>query len=223
MTLADRAVAHALDRLHTAARGDWRTFFGVLPYLVGGVLRGRSLMKTLSPAQMKNVYMPVSRDEGRFLYAAARAACARRIVEFGTSFGISTIYLAAAVHDAGGGIVYTTEIEPNKCRAAEANLRDAGLDDQVRVLEGDALQTLQSLEGPIDLVFLDGWKDLYIPVLELLRDKLRPGALVLADNVNMRDARPYVETVRDPESGFVSSTLFDGRMEYSCLASRRLS
>jgi len=217
MTLADHAVVHTLDRLHDAARGDWRIFLGALPRLIGVLMRGRSLMRALSPAQMKNTYMPVSREEGRFLYASARAGGARRVVEFGTSFGISTIYLAAAVRDAGGGIVHTTEIEPSKCRVAEANIRDAGLSEQVHLLEGDALKTLQSIEGPIDLVFLDGWKNLYVPVLDLLRDKLRPGALVLADNVNMRDARSYVETVRDPGSGFISSTLFAGRMEYSCL------
>lgn len=187
MSLADPAIEHTLDRLHRAARGDWRTALGAMPRLVGGLLRGRSLMKTLTPEHMKRAYMPVSRDEGRFLYATARTAGARRIVEFGTSFGISTIYLAAAVRDAGGGIVFTTEIEPSKCRAAEGNLRDAGLADQVRLLEGDALQTLRSIEGPIDLVFLDGWKDLYVPVLDLVRDRLRPGALVLADNAPRAD------------------------------------
>jgi predicted O-methyltransferase YrrM len=217
-SLADPNVANTLDRLHTEARGDWRTFVSILPRVARGVLAGRSLMKSITPAQMKNAYIPVSRDEGRFLYATARAAGARRVVEFGTSFGISTIYLAAAVRDSGGGVVYTTEIEPNKCRAAEQNLRDAGLADQVTLLEGDAMQTLRAVAGPIDLVFLDGWKDLYIPVLDLLRDKLRPGALVLADNVNMRDAHSYVEKVRAPSSGFISSTLFGGRMEHSCLA-----
>ena len=132
-------------------------------------------MRSLTPALMKNMYIPVGRADGRLLYTMARGIHATRIVEFGASFGISTLYLAAAERDNGGTVV-STEIEPSKCRAAQENLRRAGLSDTATILEGDALQTLQTVAGPIDMVFLDGWKDLYIRVLETVLDKLPTSA-----------------------------------------------
>jgi predicted O-methyltransferase YrrM len=84
------------------------------------------------------------------------------------------------------------------------------------VLEGDALVTLREIEGPVDLLFLDGWKDLYLDVLALVRPKLRKGAIVVGDNVNLADAEPYARHVRTPDNGFVSTTLFGGEMELSC-------
>jgi predicted O-methyltransferase YrrM len=83
---------------------------------------------------------------------------------------------------------------------------------------GDALETLQEVPEPVDLVFLDGWKDLYLPVLKLLEPRLRPGAVVLADNIHTfrKALRPYVEYVQSGENGFESTTLSisDG-LEYS--------
>jgi predicted O-methyltransferase YrrM len=213
-SLTDRSVVHTLDRLHEQARGDWKHFLSIAPRALFGRMRGRSLMNTITPSQLKNVYVPVSRDAGRFLYALARTTGARKIVEFGSSFGISTIYLAAAVRDNGGGCVITTEIEPTKCRATEKNLGDAGLGGIVEVREGDALETLKDLDGPVDLLFLDGWKNLYIPVLELVQGALRDGAAVIADNTNMADARPYVDRVRSSDR-FSSTPLYDGSMEMS--------
>jgi len=211
--LADPKVAAVLAELHRDARQDLRKAVPVLPRLLIGRLRGRSLMRAITPSMVRRLYLPVSRRDGELLYALARGTGARRIVEFGTSFGISTIYLAAAARDNGGRVV-TTEIEAAKCRAAEANLGRAGLADVVDVREGDALETLRAVEGPIDLVFLDGWKDLYLPVLDVLLPAMRPGAMVAADNVNFTDARPYLDRVRGGD-GFVSAVLPGGRMELS--------
>jgi predicted O-methyltransferase YrrM len=211
----DGPVRDTLDRLHHAARGDFPRLLRLAPAGLWALLTGKSLMKALDPARFKDVYIPVSRTQGEFLHLMARSTRARRIVEFGSSFGISTIYLAAAVRDSGGTVV-TTEIEPSKCRATEANLAAAGLDPYVQVLEGDARRTLPAIEGPIDFVFLDGWKDLYLDVLEIVRGKLTKNALVVADNVNLEDAKPYLAHVRDPSSGFVSTTLYGGRLELSC-------
>jgi len=110
--------------------------------------------------------------------------------------------------------VVSTEIEPAKCRAATGSIRRAGLDDVAQVLEGDALATLPAVPGPVDLVFLDGWKDLYLPVFELLRPKLREGAVVVADNVNFPEVRPYLARVRE-DPGFVSATLPGSHVECS--------
>lgn len=151
-------------------------------------------------------FMPVDRPSGLFLYNLARAQGSRTVVEFGMSFGISTIHLAAAVRDNGAGRVITTELDPGKVRRASAHLREAGLLDAVEVRHGDALETLRDLEGPIDLLFLDGWKRLYLPVLQLLESRLRPGAAVVADDLELfpEQLQTYLEYVRDPSHGYTT-------------------
>src|SRR5690349_9751030 len=93
-------------------------------------------------AAMKDYALPVSREAGLLLYMLARSSGARTIVEFGTSFGISTLHLAAALRDNGGGRLITCEFEPSKVARARANLAAGGLIDLVEVRQGDALQTL---------------------------------------------------------------------------------
>lgn len=211
-----------LARLHTAAKGDRLRFPALLPKLVLGRLAGKGLWDVMTPTAMKDVYMPVNPDQGKLLYLTARSLGAQNVVEYGTSFGISTIYLACAVKDNGGGRVIGTEIEPSKHARATQNLRDAGVSEFAEVRLGDALATLADAPAPIDLVLLDGWKDLYLPILKLLAPRLRRGAVVLADNIFTFRAslRPYVEYVQSGEHGFVSTTLplSDG-FEYSVYVS----
>ena len=218
-SLHSEPVRGVLDRLHAEARGDRWRFLGLAPRLLVGLVARRDLWKeVMTPASMKGCYIPVSREQGALLYLTARAIGARHVVEFGTSFGISTVYLAAAVRDNGGGLVIGSEIEPSKHRQAEANLAEAGLAEVSDVRLGDALETLRDLPEPVDLVLLDGWKDLYLPILELVTPRLRPGAVVLADNIFTfrRSLRPYVDYVQAGGHGFVSTTLHlsDG-FEYS--------
>jgi predicted O-methyltransferase YrrM len=211
-------VRAVLDRLHGAARGDLRRFPLLLPRVVVGFLRGKTFAEAVTPAAMRDFYIAVPRGEGEFLYLTARAIAARRVVEFGSSFGISTLYLAAAVRDNGGGVVIGSELEANKQEATVAHLKQAGLSEYADVRLGDAMETLREVPEPVDMVFLDGWKDLYLPVLELLKPRLRVGAVVLADNIHTfrKSLRPYVERMQSPGGGFVSSTLSisDG-VEYS--------
>jgi len=217
-SLRDPRVRAVLDRLHREARWDPLRFLHLAPRVTLGLLRRRTFAETVSPAAMRTCYIPVSRDQGRFLYLTARAVGAKRVVEFGTSFGISTIYLAAAVRDNGGGIVIGTELEPSKHERSVAHLEEAGLGEVVEVRLGDALETLKEVPQPLDLLFLDGWKDLYLPVLELLAPRLRPGAVVLADNIFTfrKSLRPYVDYVQSGEKGFESTTLrISGGIEYS--------
>ncbi len=157
-------------------------------------------------ALLAEVFMPVDRSGGCFLYSLARTQGSRLIVEFGTSFGISTIHLAAAARDNGNGRVVTTEKEPGKALRAREHLEEAGLLDYVEIREGDALETLRTLDGSIDLLFLDGWKKLYLPVLKLLEPKLRSGAAVVGDDINIfpEELKPYLDYVRDPANGYVS-------------------
>jgi predicted O-methyltransferase YrrM len=181
----------------------------VAPFVVPDFLGLRPVDDSRLSRRMRAVYVPVTRSQGSMLYLVARSIDARRIVEFGTSFGISTLYLAAAVKDNGGGIVVGSELEPSKRGKACDNLREAGLESFADVRLGDALQTLADVEPPIDMVLLDGWKEGYLPILKLLQPKLRPRAVVLADNIfTFRKAlRPYVDYVQSGTNGFASSTL----------------
>jgi predicted O-methyltransferase YrrM len=147
-----------------------------------------------------------------------RAARPAAVVEFGTSFGISTLHLAAAVRDNGTGRVITTELSEAKARAARDTFAAAGLDDVITLLHGDARQTLEGLDASPGLVLLDGWKDLCLPVLRLLEPSLAPGALVIADDIDLEDLQPYLDYVRASASGYVNVTFPDGDegMEISC-------
>ena len=151
----------------------------------------------------KDIYLAVSRETAVLLYMLARNARARSIVEFGTSFGISTLHLAAALKDNGGGRVIGSEFEPSKVVRARENIAAAGLSDFVEIREGDALETLaRDLPESIDLVLLDGAKPLYPRVLALLEPRLRAGALILADNADM--CPEYLAEVRAPGGGYLS-------------------
>ena len=105
---------------------------------------------------LKDLWLPVSRETGNLLYMLACASRARRIVEFGTSFGISTLFLAAALRDNGGGELITSEFEPAKVARAGQNLTAAGLEDLVEIRQGDALTTFTDLPDAIDAA-LDAW------------------------------------------------------------------
>ena len=154
--------------------------------------------------RLKDFPLAVSRETGALLYMLARSSGARTIVEFGTSFGISTLHLAAALRDNGGGRLITSEFEPSKVARARKNLTDGGLIDLVEIREGDALKTLSvDLPETIDLVLLDGAKALYPDVLSLVESRLKPGALIVADNA---DSCPeYLERVRSTAEGYMST------------------
>jgi predicted O-methyltransferase YrrM len=170
---------------------------------------------------LSDFYLPVTPDAGRLLYALVRASRPTTVVEFGMSFGISAIHLAAAVRDNGRGRVVTTELSAAKVAAAKATFAQTGLDGLITVLEGDALTTLPATSGPVDFVLLDGWKELYVPVIKLLEPRLSSGTLIVADNTGLADTQPYVDYVRDPGNGYVSVS-FPVReadsMEISCRA-----
>ncbi len=151
----------------------------------------------------KDIYLAVSRETAVLLYMLARSAKARTIVEFGTSFGISTLYLAAALKDNGGGHLIGSEFEPSKVVRARENIAAGELSDLVEIREGDALETLaRDLPESIDLVLLDGAKSLYPRVLALLEPRLRAGALIVADNAEM--SPEYVKHVRAPGGAYLS-------------------
>jgi predicted O-methyltransferase YrrM len=151
----------------------------------------------------KDYHLAVSEETGRLLYMLARSCRARGIVEFGTSYGLSTLHLAAALKDNGGGRLIGSEFEPSKVEKARANLERAGLSELVEIRDGDALQTLaRDLPQPVDLVLLDGAKPLYLNVLKLLEPALRPGALIVGDNADW--APDYLAYVRAGSGRYLS-------------------
>jgi predicted O-methyltransferase YrrM len=164
-------------------------------------------------SRMKDFHLAVSRETGTLLYMLARATGARSIIEFGTSFGVSTIHLAAALKDNGGGRLIGTEFEPSKVVHARENIAAAGLSNLVEIREGDALQTLtHNLPDRIDFVLLDGAKALYPSVLSLVETHLRAGAFVVADNAD--HCPEYLARVRSSAGGYLSVP-FAGDVELS--------
>ncbi|KVD49762.1 methyltransferase [Burkholderia sp. ABCPW 11] len=169
-------------------------------------------------ARLKDYPLAVSRETGTLLYMLARGVGAKVIVEFGTSFGISTLHLAAALRDNGGGRLITSEFEPSKVVRAHANLAAGGLADLVEIREGDALRTLAAgLPDPVDLLLLDGAKALYPEILALVEPRLRAGAFVVADNAEY--SPDYLAYVRAAENGYLSVP-FGGDVEVSMRTGR---
>lgn len=216
-TLQDPRVATTLDRMYTETRKQMpllRDRRGVLGKLSSGSAQERA-------DAMSDFYIPVTAEAGRLLYALVRASRPATIVEFGMSFGISAIHLASALRDNGSGRLVTTELSATKIASARQTFAETGLDDLITVLEGDALATLAKLDGPVEFVLLDGWKELYLPVIKLLEPRLSSGALIVADNTEMADTKPYLEYMRHPDNGYVSVN-FHARdadsMEISCRA-----
>jgi predicted O-methyltransferase YrrM len=197
-SLDDPKVAQTLARLHAKANWDWLVFARALPSVLWGWMKGRSAMDSAKP-YLKDAYIPIDADQGRALYAMARAARAKTIVEFGTSFGISAIYLAAAARDNGGRFV-GTELEPHKAAKAREHIAQA------------------------DLLLLDGWKDLCLPILKQLEPRIPFGGVVLCDDISgfKRTLKPYLDYVRDTPDKYVSQLLplGDG-LEYSILVGDR--
>jgi hypothetical protein len=210
-SLSTAPVADVLDRLFREAEIADRAF---ITEFLDNVDDGADMLAGVLAAEAddyKGLYhqtvdnfLSVSPDFGRLLYICARARNASRIVEFGTSFGISTIHLACAVRDNGGGTVVGTELEPAKAERALKHLAAAKVADYVEIRVGDALDTLRDgVGGPIDLVHLDGAFSLYRPILQLLEPHLQTNALVLAEN----GTPEYLDYVRDPGNGYLSLTL----------------
>jgi predicted O-methyltransferase YrrM len=214
-SLTKAPMAQLLDTLHEQAEAADHDFMsGVMARLQasGATIEEMAAQWT---AQEQGNYRATYRDHaehflaispayGRFLYAIARACKAKRIVEFGTSMGVSTLYLAAALRDNGGGQLIGSELEPGKVKRARANIEAAGLADLVDIREGDALETLKDVGGTVAMMLVDGAWSLYLPVLKMVEPYLAPGAPVLGENAFAAD---YLAYVRDPAHGYLSYAL----------------
>jgi predicted O-methyltransferase YrrM len=204
------AALSVLDTLHAAAALDaerWNDRTGTND-ATANAQGGGALVR------LGEFYLAVSPEEGRLIYVLARAIKARRIVEFGASYGISSLYLAVAAKENEGSLT-TTEVHPDKCATLRETFQRAGMADTITLLEGDARATLREVPGQIDMLFLDGWKSAYLPIYDLLRPKLSPGALILADNISHAGAADYLAAVESPSSG--CETAIRGNLAITCV------
>jgi predicted O-methyltransferase YrrM len=163
--------------------------------------REEKLWETLTPEdagrRRDEMLLPVGHAAGVLLNLLIQEGDARRILEVGSSYGYSTQWLAAGAR-AVKGKVTSLELQAPKVEYARARLARAALADYVEFRIADALDSLRALTGPFDFVLIDLWKDLYVPVFELLYPKLAPGAIIVADNMLQPDsARPHANAYRE--------------------------
>ncbi len=221
--LNDPKLEALLDRLHaqSTAQNEALTSFFVQRMKDGDLDWRQFDAKT--DRFMRDKFVALDRDKAELCYTLCRALRAKRVVEAGTSFGVSTLYLAAAVRDnaradGGSGVVVGTEYEPEKAKIARAHFAEAGLSEWIDLREGDLRETLPSVEGPIDFVLIDIWTPMSRPALERVAPKLRRGALVMCDNTT-QFREPYADYfafVNDPKNELRTLTLpYEGGFELS--------
>lgn len=211
-SLSSGLVADVLSRLHREAEAADAPLMQTVmnkgrEEILGEFLQAETRDVAAVYRELVGNFLSVSPDFGRFLYMCVRACKPTCIVEFGSSMGVSTIYLAAALRDMGGGRVIGTDLEPSKVECARANVAAAGLAEFVEFRVGDARKTLEGGVGSnIDMVMLDGAFTLYLPVLKVLEPHLKPGALIVGENA-FEEAPGYIHYVRDPRNGYLSLPL----------------
>ncbi|WP_306319044.1 MULTISPECIES: O-methyltransferase [unclassified Streptomyces] len=208
--LHDPAVRKVLDRLFAEAVADETK----TPSVAGTLTAWKGEpsadeLRRISDDVAHDALLPVPPEVGTLLYQLVRATGATTVVEYGTSYGISAIHLAAAVRDNGGGRVIGSELNETKAKIATANIAEAGLAEYVEVRVGDARETLPQVEGPIGLLLLDGWTPLFHGVLRLLEPKLTVGSVVVADDTSLFPEKltDYFAHVRGADSGYTSTPL----------------
>lgn len=193
-------ISATLEHLYQDAKHDYLK-------MIGGA--AKSIFRPIRPADFKDAYLSISREQGEYLVRIMRENNLRNIVEFGTSFGISTLFLAKGALAVGGRII-TTELIESKARKAISNFEEAGVADLIDLRIGDALATLKDHKEPIDLLLLDGWKNLYLPLFRLLEPNFHPKTLIYVDNAEMADSRTFLKEVGQ-DSQYRFEALFGGK------------
>lgn len=215
--LDDPALEAMLDGLHAASDTEAP---GLADYFRGRFAEGSLTSLDIdAPAErfLGDKLVALEKDKALFCHLVCRALRARRAVEAGTSFGVSTLYLAAAVRHQGGTVI-ATEHEPQKAEAARANFERAGLAASIDLRIGDLRETLKAIEGPVDFALIDIWTPMARPALELIHPHLRPGAVVIADNTTTwtEAYADYFAFIADPANGLRTLTLpFAGGLEFT--------
>jgi predicted O-methyltransferase YrrM len=214
-TLDSSPVKEVLSRLYAAAKetdAARQAEEQAIAAANGGVIDEATLA-----ALNDQLFMAVAPEVGRLIYLLVRSRRPLLVVEFGTSFGLSAIHIAAALRDNGRGRLITTEQSASKVARAAQHLAQAGLSEWVEIRQGDAFETLAAIQG-IDVLLLDGWKPLYLPLLKQLEPALSRRCLVIADDVIRLSDRlaPYLAYVRAASTGYLSCEIpLDDGLELS--------
>src|SRR5580658_7671930 len=212
--LNDPKLESLLDRLHDASDAQTEAIREHRAERDEAVDRAPEDQAALTKAFLADKLYALDRDKAEFCYHICRTIDARRVVEIGTSYGVSTLYLAAAVRDnvratGGSGVVIGTEYEPNKASAARRHFEQAGLSGFIDLREGDLHETLKDVGGLVDFMLVDIWVPMARPALELVAPRLRPGTIVVCDNTEQYRAAyaDYFAFLNDPANGFRTMTL----------------
>ena len=217
--LNDKHLSPILKRLHKESLDQefWTKYY--FSYRRTTRALGWNLFPEWEKSYLENKMVALDEDKCQFMYLLARQSNAQNIVEVGTSFGVSTVYLAAALRDNGSkGIVYGTEYEQLKATKAKEMWATTGLSDRIKLLEGDLQETLTTVDRNIDMVLIDIWNHMALPALLRVKDRLNKGAIILCDNVIVSRAgyEDLFKFLLDPQNGFKTMTLpFAGGLEYS--------
>ena len=204
--VVDEKIRQLLNDLHDAASKQEEELKREMAPYFHDLQRGKTLPWDQVERYMEDKYIALDPAQGVFCYLLAKAIGAHRIIEFGTSFGVSTIYLAMAVHDNGGGLVIGTEMIVEKAKRAQKNIRETGLSKFVDIRVGNALETLKNIHGPIDFFLNDGFPPYALAILKMVAPHMRAGSVIVTDNVGLMkaDYREYLEYLRNPQNGFQS-------------------
>ena len=188
--ISNKETTRTLYKLHKESSSEKLT-------IMKGALKG--IFRELKPSDMKDAYIAITREQGEYIYDLLIREKAKNIIEFGTSFGISTIYLGAAAKENNGHVI-TTELLDSKANIAFQNFKDAEVNSHIDLRIGDAMETLQNAPANIDFLLLDGWNDLYLPLIKILEPKLKKGAYIYTDNINFPGSKPFLEYIKsNPE------------------------
>ncbi|MFK7979827.1 MAG: O-methyltransferase [Saprospiraceae bacterium] len=177
----------------------------------------KSVFATPQPSDLKNAYLAISKVQGEKLYNIIIENNCKHIVEFGTSFGISTIYFAEAARVTGGKVI-TTELIESKAKTAAINFEKAGVSELIEIRIGDAIASLKNYDKKIDFLFLDGWKDLYLPLLKQLEPNFKSGTLIYADNMNFKSTKAYADYILQKQDKYTTQIVDDGKGFLSIVA-----
>lgn len=214
----DKRLIALLDRLHSQSASQENITRAYVADEGSRSIAGTAAELAAGRPYWTDKLVALDRDKACFCYGLCRALRARRIIEAGTSYGVSTLYLAAAIRDNGGGTVIATEYELTKAAIARVHFAEAELSSYVDLREGDVRETLKDIGGPVDFLLLDIWTPMARPVMELVATHLRQGAIVVTDNTSKRgsDYRDLFAFIEDPLHGFATQTLpFNGGLEIS--------
>ncbi|WP_282111584.1 O-methyltransferase [Maribacter stanieri] len=170
----------------------------------------KSIIRPMQPEDFKHAYLSITEEQGLFLVDLIKKNKLKNIVEFGTSFGISTLFLAQGALETNGRII-TTELIASKAEKAMENFKKAEVSNIIDVRIGDAMQTLQNHKAPIDLLFLDGWKDLYQPLFNMLESNFHTNTIIYVDNANMSESRAFLKEVGENDK-YALESIFEGKV-----------